>query len=343
MAGAGSEPSRWHQNPPKRGRVSLQLSDFGQKRGEKRHRRGPLGRKCRFWTICEPWGSATGRQVNAGGSRPHRGHVPSSAPGRWGGNLTGLHNHTQRPGRWSYQSHDQALPELGQCGRSLGGPGACHPTLLCPKFKLVPPTPCCPEAPGQASRHRGPCAWRTFLESLPSILCASSRRPLVHTHAQHRLPVTHQLLTGRPLPLIPFLFGFNEPNPLSRHDDKGEVIREQAAFGGESRKVTLSLRPGASRPLLSAHTPHIIHTTAPRAGSIAVPTHRAGCCLMGLHSVCRHGGGEGQSLLGPFASPRCMSAHPPPEENKWVLGLERSPSNLWALLSKRGRLARPLR
>lgn len=114
-------------------------------------------------------------------------------------------------------------------------------------------------------------------------------RPLVYIHAQHRLPVTHQLLTGRPLPLIPFLFGFNEPNPLSHHEDKGEVIGEQVAVQGDSRKVTLGLRSGVSGPLLSAHTPCVIHTTAPRGGIITVPTRRARCCLVGLHSVCGHG------------------------------------------------------
>lgn len=164
--------------------------------------------------------------------------------------------------------------------------------------------------------------------------------PLVYTHAQHRLPVTHRLLTGQPLPLIPFLFGFNEPNPLSRHEDKGEVIGERVAVRGDSRKVTLGLRSGVSRPLLSAHTPRVILTTAPRGGIITVPTHRARCCLMGLHSVCGHGE-WGPSLLGPFASPGALPAKPPPEE--WVLGLGRSPSNLWALLSNCGWLSRPLR
>lgn len=88
--------------------------------------------------------------------------------------------------------------------------------------------------------------------SLPS-LCEFLLPP-GYAHTQLRLSVTHQLLTGLPLPLIPFLFGFNEPNPLVSPWRQGGGYCKRGVVWGESRKVMLGpgLR-GSHAPTLHTH------------------------------------------------------------------------------------------
>lgn len=148
-----------------------------------------------------------------------------------------------------------------------------------------------------------------------------------------RLSVTHQLLTRLPLPLIPFLFGFNEPNPLVSPWRQGGGYSERAVVWGESRKLTLG--PG----LRGSHAPtrciHILFNShnSPMLRGNHTSVYRPGCCLTGLHNLPgsqyarAQSGAEGppQIIPGRSASPQsCLTVllwgeHERGLRNPWAL------------------------
>lgn len=138
-------------------------------------------------------------------------------------------------------------PEQGRCGRSHRGlEPACDPPLpqmpVFPRSRLRPLMSCCLATPSrQRALQLGLCTGGHFMETPLQPLCEFLLPP-GYAPARLRLSVTHQLLTGLPLPLIPFLFGFNEPNPLVSPWRQGGGYCERVVVWGKSRK--LSLGPG---------------------------------------------------------------------------------------------------
>ena len=82
--------------------------------------------------------------------------------------------------------------------------------------------------------------------------------------------------SGRPLPLIPFLFGSNGPNPVSprRQGEAGGGGPRRGVVWGESRRVTLGLGSGALWHPCSART-HLVSFPRGPTGVGASPRYSA--------------------------------------------------------------------
>lgn len=147
----------------------------------------------------------------------------------------------------------------------------------------------CLGAPSRQQALRpGLGVWWAFRGNLPP---ASARAPaatwLRRCPAQTRSysPVTHRL----PLPLILFLFGFNEPNPLVSPWRQGGGSCKRVVVWGESRRVTLGpgLR-GSHVPTLRKHTLFNSHDSPARWGHHST-WYRPGCWLRGFGTCPGHG------------------------------------------------------
>lgn len=147
--------------------------------------------------------------------------------------LSCLCNHTKRLGQGVKSPTGKPCPSED----AVGGPWRPCALLLPTRARGGPPMPCCPEAPKQA---HGPWPGPVHLEnpeSRPSGLPAALLPPgCAPPGADSRLLTSYSPMEP-PLPLIPFLFGFNVPNPLSRHGDRGRrTVR--AGVWGKSRRMT---------------------------------------------------------------------------------------------------------
>lgn len=167
--------------------------------------------------------------------------------------LSCLHNQAKRLGQGVKSPTGKPCPSED----AVGGPWRPCALLFPTRARGRPSMPCCPEAP---KRARGPWPGPVHLENpesrppgLPAALLPPGCAP---PGADSRL-LTGYSPTEPPLLLIPFLFGFNVPNPLSLHGDRGRRT-VSAGVWGKSRRMTGGPGWGGAGIPPSARAPHLI-------------------------------------------------------------------------------------